>query len=129
MCTKPFLKAVLQGTKTLIKLDKVRFVQVPIYDELSVKNLYSKFLELYETSNYFPDHYASGRQCNRDYFFNITNTLHSAMLWQIIEHALKQRHASTEEELKKESVGLSEYMKDELDAMDHFSKVSIYLLF
>ena len=25
MCTKPFLKAVLLGTKFLIKLDKVRF--------------------------------------------------------------------------------------------------------
>ena len=43
-------------------------------------------------------------------------------------HALNQRHASTEEELKKESVGLSEYMKEELGAMDHWSKVSIYLL-
>ena len=55
-------------------------------------------MELGETKDYFPDYYAKGRQCNRDYFFNIVNTLHEEMLWKIIEHALNQRHASTEEE-------------------------------
>ena len=37
---KDFLKAVLCGQKQLLKKQKVVYVEVPHYDELSVKGLY-----------------------------------------------------------------------------------------
>ena len=52
----------------------VKYIDVPHYDELSVKNLYDKFLQLDGMHQYFPDKYAKGRQCDREYMFNVANT-------------------------------------------------------
>ena len=46
MITKDTLRAILAGTKSLIKIHEVKFIQPPRFDELSVKNLYKRFLEL-----------------------------------------------------------------------------------
>ena len=43
MINKDFLKAVLNGQKSLLKLKDVKFVNPPSYDEISVKNLFPKF--------------------------------------------------------------------------------------
>ena len=41
MINKDMLKEILSGNKALLKLKDVRFIQVPRYDEISVKNLYN----------------------------------------------------------------------------------------
>ena len=46
MFTKDFAKEVFSGQKQLLKLKEVKFVKVSKYDELSVKNLYEKFMTL-----------------------------------------------------------------------------------
>ena len=61
MTTHGFLKEVFEGKKKLMKLKDVKHIQVPKYDEISVKNLYNKFLKLEDISKYFPDKYAKGR--------------------------------------------------------------------
>ena len=76
MFTKDFAKEVYSGRKMLLKLQDVRFVTIIKYDELSVKNLYAKFLLLDGMPNYFPNTYPKGRQCDREYMFNVANTLH-----------------------------------------------------
>ena len=38
--TKDFLKEVLQGNKNLLKMKEVRFINVPLYDEIGLKHLY-----------------------------------------------------------------------------------------
>ena len=40
MVTKDFLKDVLQGKKKLLKMAEVRFINAPLFDEISVKRLY-----------------------------------------------------------------------------------------
>ena len=40
--TKEFLKAVLTGEKKLLKMTDVKFCNVPAYDEIGVKAMYSK---------------------------------------------------------------------------------------
>ena len=40
MITKDFLKLVLSGNKRLLELNEVKRVNVPVYDELSVRNLW-----------------------------------------------------------------------------------------
>ena len=40
MITKDMLRDILSGTKSLLKLKDVKFIQVPKYDEISVKSLY-----------------------------------------------------------------------------------------
>ena len=46
MFTRDFAKEIFQGKKKLLKLSEVKLIQVTKYDELSVKNLYDKFLTL-----------------------------------------------------------------------------------
>ena len=61
MFTKDFMKDVLNGSKKLLKMKDVKFVNVVKYDELSVKGLYPKLLSLEGMPQYFPNRYAKGR--------------------------------------------------------------------
>ena len=88
MFTRDFAKEVFQGKKKLLKLSEVKLIQVTKYDELSVKNLYDKFLTLEGMAEYFPSKYPKGRICDREYMFNVANTLHQDVLKELIEHAL-----------------------------------------
>ena len=92
MFTKDFAKEVFEGKKRLMKRRDVIEVEVTRFDELSVKNLYDKFIELDGMSLYFPTKYPKGRQCCRDYMFNIANTLHEKVVTEIIKHAHVQRY-------------------------------------
>ena len=88
MFTKDFAKEVFSGRKRLLKMNEVKFVNVTKYEELSVKNLFDKFLTLDGMSFYFPDKYPKGRQCDRDYMFNVANTLYEQITQELIQHAL-----------------------------------------
>ena len=61
MLTKDFVKKVFADDKKLFKLKDVNFVNAPHYDEISVKNLYPKLMELENMKDYFPDKYPKGR--------------------------------------------------------------------
>ena len=54
MVTKDFLKDVLSDEKKLLKMEKVRFINPPLYDELSVKSLCPKIIGLDGMEKYFP---------------------------------------------------------------------------
>ena len=88
MFTKDYAKEIFAEEKILIKKKNVHYIDVPKYDELSVKNLYDKFISLPMMDKYFPSSYPKGRQCDREYMFNIANTLHQDIVEELINHAL-----------------------------------------
>ena len=92
MFTKDYAKEIFSEKKLLIRKKHMMYIDVPKYDELFVKNLYKKLLALENMEKYFPDKYPKGRQCDRDYLFNVANTLHPGFVQELINHALKQRH-------------------------------------
>ena len=55
MLNKYFLKAVLADQKRLLKLSELRTVNVPKFDELSVKNIFPLIRQDAEVMLYFPD--------------------------------------------------------------------------
>ena len=75
MMNKDFLKDVLADKKRLIPLKDVIFVNVPKYDELSVKTVYPLIQKDKELMAFFPDKLPKGRLPDRDYTFNVLNTL------------------------------------------------------
>ena len=89
MINKDFLKDVLIGKKQLLKKAEVAAIQVPHYDELSVKALYPQFKKDPDMMVFFPDKYPAGKGPPRDYFFNVLNTIHSDYLTQVLVHANK----------------------------------------
>ena len=76
MVNKAFLKEVLSGQKLLLKKTEVAAIEVPHYDELSVRNLWPQLAKDGEFMQYFPSKYPAGKGPPRDYFFNVLNTLH-----------------------------------------------------
>ena len=74
MINKDFLKEVLTEEKYLLRLDQVKRVNVPLYDELSVIKLWPMLQSDETFMRYFPTKMAKGRVPDRDYFFNLLNT-------------------------------------------------------
>ena len=89
MFTKDYAKDIFAEKKILMKKKNVLYINVPKFDELSVKNLYDKLIKLDNMPKYFPDKYPKGRQCDREYLFNVANTLHEGVIQEYIDHALK----------------------------------------
>ena len=108
----------------MLKLSQVNFISVPKYDELSVKSLYDKIIKLEGMAQFFPDSYPKGRQCDREFLFNIFNTFHPEMMKELIEYALKQRHALEGGKQELESVLANDHWANELKAMPFHAKVS-----
>ena len=61
MVNKDFIKLVLSGKKKLLKMSALTSINVPVYDELSVKRLYPEAIKLPNLADYFPNVYAKGR--------------------------------------------------------------------
>ena len=89
MVTKDFLKQVLSGLKKLLKMQDVRFVNPPSYDEIGVKALYHKVLEEEGMKDFFPAKFPKGLQCDKAYFYNVWNTLYPDQVKKVIDHANK----------------------------------------
>ena len=53
--TKDFFKEVLASKKELLALSEVALINVPFYDELSVRRLWPEMQEDEEFMRYFPD--------------------------------------------------------------------------
>ena len=124
MFTKDYAKQVFRGEKRLLKIKEVKYVEVVKYDELSVKQLYGKLIVMPQMVNYFPAKYPKGRQCDRDYMFNVANTLHEEVITQLIQHALKQRHSVESMTLQNESVMINDHWAQELKSLPLVSRVS-----
>ena len=87
MLNRDFMKQLLAEEKKLLELRAVQHVNVPKYDELSVK----KFWPLMQTDVafmlYMPNPTVEGRLPDREYFWNVLNTLKTAYVQRLVEHA------------------------------------------
>ena len=86
-----------KGEKKLLKLAKVKQIDVKRFDELNVKGLYDDFMTLPGVKDYFPDSYPKGRVCDRKFFFDTVNSLHPETIKQLVEHAITQRYSVKED--------------------------------
>ena len=87
MINKDFLKQVLTEEKELIPIRHVNFVNVPMYDELSVKRLWPDMRMSPDFMKFFPDKLPKGRLPSREYFFNVMNTINEEYMARLIKHA------------------------------------------
>ena len=108
MVNKDFCKQVLSGQKKLLKMSQMTPVNVPSYDEVSVKRLYADALKLQEMEFYFPDEYPKGRQADRTYFFNIFNSLHPETMANVLKHANEKRYGEEADNMREEAIAMTE---------------------
>ena len=81
----------LAGSKALMPLNEVKYVNVPSYDEISVKDLWPQLQDNAEFQRYFPSAFPKGRLPDRSYMFNILNSVMPGYVTEIIAHANKVR--------------------------------------
>jgi len=123
--TKDFLKEVLAGQKQLMKKADVKAVQVPQYDELSVRNLWPEMKKDAHFLSFFPTKYPKDKGPPRDYFFDVLNTLYPEYLQQLMANANEARMAAGGPGQQSESIKISQFWEEELKAMPYLSCKSL----
>ena len=126
MINKDFLKEVLAEDKELIELKDVRWINVPLFDELSVVNIWPMTKENKQIMKYFPNKLPKGRVPDREYFFNILNTFQPLYVDQIIQHANAQRNSVASEAQAKETIEVSDKWWNALNASPFLSCEYVY---
>ena len=121
MLNKDFLKEVFIEEKTLLRLDQVKWINAPLYDELSVINLWPMMKDDENFRRFFPSKMAKGRVPDREYFFNVLNTFHQKYVEQIIRHANEQRNSVSNDAIAKEAIEVSDDWWEALNAVPFIS--------
>lgn len=75
MINKDFLKRVLREEKHLMPLTDVKYVNVPRYDELSVRKFWPIFQSDESFMKFMPEKDYKSILPDREYFWNIANTV------------------------------------------------------
>ena len=73
-------------------------------------------------AQYFPSKYPKGRQCDKQYMYNVWNSIHPEDVKQVVDHANNQRYEINTERQKEEAVIISDKWMQELDVMPFVSK-------
>ena len=76
MINHDFTKAILTEEKKFLSLSDVKWVNVPKYDELSVKKFWPLLQNVAHFMIFMPDPQADQRLPDRNYFWNCLNTVH-----------------------------------------------------
>ena len=87
MLNRDFMKQLLVEDKKLLELCKVIHCSIPRFDELSVKKFWPLMQQDKAFMLYMPDPTPEGRLPEREYFWNVLNTLRTAYVTRLIEHA------------------------------------------
>ena len=115
MVNKDFIRQVLSDEKELMEVDAVKKVNMPRYDELSVKSFWPLIQGNQRAMRFFPDSLPKGRQPDHEYFWNVYNTLEEPYVRQLIAHANEQRNSAQAEGMEKETIVISEVMANKLN--------------
>ena len=59
----------------MLELKQVKWICVPVYDELAVYKIWPFITEDREMMRFFPSKLPKGRLPDREYFWNVVNTL------------------------------------------------------
>jgi hypothetical protein len=83
-------------------------MEVPCYQEISVKNLYEDAMKDELLVKYLPTKkQLSGRLPERDFFFGLMCTLRNQYMKDIIAVAQKARYTVAEDDTKKQAISIS----------------------
>ena len=91
MLNRDFMKQLLAEDKKLLELRHVIHCSVPRYDELSVKKFWPLMQKDAAFMLYMPDPTPDGRLPEREFFWNVLNTLQPAYVTQLLDHATALR--------------------------------------
>ena len=121
MLNRDFLKAIIEGKKQLLKATAVKRVSVPHYEELAVKNIFPRVKDEPEVMVYLPDKLPKSKLPDRQYFFNVLNTVRQEYVTELIAHANRQRFSADRPDIEMETISVHENWWAELTSLPFVS--------
>jgi hypothetical protein len=104
-------------------------MEVPCYQEISVKNLYEDAMKDEVLVKYLPTkEQLSGRLPERDFFFGLMCTLRNKYMKDIIAGAHKARYTVADDDKKKQAISISETWMAELQKHPYHSSKFLLLI-
>jgi hypothetical protein len=85
MINRDYLREVMADQKRFLKMSEVRWVNVPQFEELSVQAIYPIIAKDAEVKIYFPEKLAKNKLPDRDYMYNVVNTLRPEYVKNLVE--------------------------------------------
>lgn len=117
-----FMRDILSDKKLHLKQNEIFHLEVPAYQEISVKNLYDDAMADDLLSKYLPSkEQLSGRLPERDFFFGILCTLRNQYMKDIIADAHKKRYTVADDDPKREGILISDQWMTELQKHPYHS--------
>ncbi len=86
-CCANFLNAVLAGQKKLLPMTDVTHKIVPKYKEFKVEEIYKECAEDLELMTYQPDLTMSKKLPDREFVYDVINSIRPKFLKDVVNHA------------------------------------------
>ena len=118
---KDFLKQVFAGKKQLVPRNQIRPIEVPHYDILSVETLVKDVMTIPDLGKFFPEQKTHSNRPDRQFFFNIINTVDPDYLSALIRHAKGLRFGSGAPSKEDNIIEVNEHWQKELEASPYYS--------
>jgi hypothetical protein len=120
-----FMRDILSEKKLHLKQNEVIRLDIPAYEEISVKNLYEDAMKDQLLSKYLPTkEQVSNKLPEREFFFGVLCTLRRQYMTDIISEAQKKRFKVSDEDPKKQGILISDtWMEELMKHPYHSSKV------
>ena len=101
---------------------------MPQWDELGVMKLWKDLKDDAAFNVYFQDIYTDQKASNREYFFNILNTIYPDYLKSIVDHARDQRFTLASEDAKPQAIRATDEWLEALNKLPYKSCKFLSLL-
>ena len=124
-----FMHDILSEAKSHLKQNEVNHMEVPHYQEISVKNLYADAMKDELLAKYLPTkEQLSGRLPERDFFFGLLCTLRNQYMKDIIADAQKARFTIADGASNDKGISISEAWMAELQKHPYHSSKYFFLI-
>ena len=125
-----FMRDILSEKKLYLKQNEVIRLEIPAYQEISVKNLYEDAMKDAELRKYLPSkEQLSNKLPEREFFFGVLCTLRKQYMQDIIAEAQKKRFKISDEDPKKQGIAITEGWFQELMKHPYHSSKCLTLHF
>ena len=123
-----FMRDILSEAKLHLKQSEVIVLEIPTYQELSVKNLYDDAMADPVLQMYLPTkEQLSNKLPERDFFFGVMCTLKQQYMKDIVSDAQANRYKIAPDDPKKQGIIISNSWMKELMQHPYYSSKLYYL--
>ena len=107
--------------KKLMRLCDVKFINVARYDELAVTRMWPLMKDDKQFMEYMPSKLPKGRTIDRQYFWNILNSLKEDYVREVIAHANDQRNTVQHESMEANAMEITDDWLEKLQQIPFIS--------